>query len=245
MQRANAHRPALYADAADRRLQHQHRQAGGDGPVPVGRVTMSAEDVAAPMRRVAPLPEQCRHRAGDADAAAAHSIRSGRGCCRRASSRWRRWSWWPCSCSACCSSTRATTTRCRAPAALGRTRSSIRSPITASPAGSCGRSGSCFSRSPRCRRSPHASQQRVLAAIMVRVGFLFTAMAVPGLFDTIVKRLIGRARPLVGGHLDPTLFHPFAWRSDYASLPSGHATTVVRAAGRRSPACGRARALMP
>jgi len=68
-------------------------------------------------------------------------------------------------------------------------------------------------------------EQRVLAAIMVRVGFLFTAVAVPGLFDTIVKRLIGRARPLVGGHLDPTLFHPFAWRSDYASLPSGHATT--------------------
>ena len=68
-------------------------------------------------------------------------------------------------------------------------------------------------------------EQRVLAAIMVRVGFLFTAVAVPGLFDTIVKRLIGRARPLVGGHLDPTLFHPFAWRSEYASLPSGHATT--------------------
>jgi undecaprenyl-diphosphatase len=68
-------------------------------------------------------------------------------------------------------------------------------------------------------------EQRVLAAIMVRVGFLFTAVAVPGLFDTIIKRLIGRARPLVGGHLDPTLFHPFAWRSEYASLPSGHATT--------------------
>jgi undecaprenyl-diphosphatase len=68
-------------------------------------------------------------------------------------------------------------------------------------------------------------QQRVLAAIMVRVGFLFAAVAVPGLFGTIIKRLIGRARPLVGGSLDPTLFHPFGWRADYASLPSGHATT--------------------
>ena len=68
-------------------------------------------------------------------------------------------------------------------------------------------------------------EQRVLAAIMVRVGFLFMAVAVPGLFGTIVKRIIGRARPLVGGSLDPTLFHPFAWRSEYASLPSGHATT--------------------
>jgi len=68
-------------------------------------------------------------------------------------------------------------------------------------------------------------EQRVLAALMVRAGFLFAAVAVPGLFDTIIKRLIGRARPLVGGSLDPTLFHPFAWRPDYASLPSGHATT--------------------
>ena len=45
--------------------------------------------------------------------------------------------------------------------------------------------------------------QRILAAIMVRIGFLFTAIAVPSLFVTIIKRLIGRARPLVGGSLDP------------------------------------------
>jgi undecaprenyl-diphosphatase len=68
--------------------------------------------------------------------------------------------------------------------------------------------------------------QRVLAAIMVRVGFLFTAIAVPGLFVTIVKRMIGRARPMVGGSLDPYLFSPFAWHPAYASLPSGHATTA-------------------
>lgn len=69
-------------------------------------------------------------------------------------------------------------------------------------------------------------QQRVLAAVMVRVGFLFTAIAIPGLFDTIIKRLIGRARPFVDGPLDPTLFHLFVWRPDYAGLPSGHATNV-------------------
>jgi undecaprenyl-diphosphatase len=68
--------------------------------------------------------------------------------------------------------------------------------------------------------------QRVLAAIMVRVGFLFLAIAVPSLFVTIVKRLIGRARPMVGGSLDPYLFSPFIWRTDYASLPSGHSTTA-------------------
>ncbi len=71
--------------------------------------------------------------------------------------------------------------------------------------------------------------QRVLAAIMVRIGFLFTAIAVPSLFVTIVKRLIGRARPLVGGSLDPFLYSPFVWRADYAGMPSGHATTAFAA----------------
>ena len=69
-------------------------------------------------------------------------------------------------------------------------------------------------------------QQLVLAAIMVRVGFLFVAIGLPGLFDTIIKRMIGRARPLVAGVLDPYAFRPFIWRADYASLPSGHATTA-------------------
>jgi membrane-associated phospholipid phosphatase len=68
--------------------------------------------------------------------------------------------------------------------------------------------------------------QAVLAAVMVRVGFLFLAIGVPGLFVTTVKRMIGRARPTVGGQIDPFLFHPFIWQADYASLPSGHVTTA-------------------
>jgi membrane-associated phospholipid phosphatase len=68
--------------------------------------------------------------------------------------------------------------------------------------------------------------QLVLAAIMVRVGFLFAAIAVPSLFVTVVKRMIGRARPMVGGSLDPFLFSPFEGHAAYAGLPSGHATTV-------------------
>jgi undecaprenyl-diphosphatase len=71
--------------------------------------------------------------------------------------------------------------------------------------------------------------QRILATIMVRVGFLFTAIAVPGLFVTIIKRMIGRARPMVGGSLDPYLFSPFAWSAAYAGLPSGHVTTAFAA----------------
>ena len=68
--------------------------------------------------------------------------------------------------------------------------------------------------------------QLVLAAVMVRIGFLFAAIAVPGLFTNIVKHIFGRARPGVGGSVDPTLFSPFSWPAAYASLPSGHATTA-------------------
>jgi undecaprenyl-diphosphatase len=68
--------------------------------------------------------------------------------------------------------------------------------------------------------------QLVVAALMVRVGFLFLAIGVPGLFVTIVKRMIGRARPMVTGEADPFAFSPFLWRADYAGFPSGHATTA-------------------
>ncbi len=68
--------------------------------------------------------------------------------------------------------------------------------------------------------------QAVLAAIMVRVGFLFVAIGLPSLFASIVKNMIGRARPGVGGSVNPSLFDPFHWAPAYASMPSGHATTA-------------------
>ena len=67
---------------------------------------------------------------------------------------------------------------------------------------------------------------QVLAAVMVRVGFLFAAIALPGIFVNVVKHVVGRARPMVGGSLDPFLFSPFSWPAAYAGLPSGHATTA-------------------
>ncbi|HYA04944.1 MAG TPA: phosphatase PAP2 family protein [Xanthobacteraceae bacterium] len=72
--------------------------------------------------------------------------------------------------------------------------------------------------------------QATLTAVAARCGFLFLAIGAPGLFVTIVKRLIGRARPYVGGHDDPFSYMPFIWRPEYASMPSGHATTAVSAA---------------
>ncbi len=68
--------------------------------------------------------------------------------------------------------------------------------------------------------------QAVMAALMVRVGFLFLAIGAPGLFVTIVKRMIGRARPMVDHGPNPFEFKPFIWHAAYASMPSGHATTA-------------------
>ncbi len=72
--------------------------------------------------------------------------------------------------------------------------------------------------------------QGVLASVVVRFGFLFVAIGLPSLFVTIVKRLIGRARPYMGPHDDPFVYLPFAWKPEYASMPSGHATTAAAAA---------------
>jgi len=70
----------------------------------------------------------------------------------------------------------------------------------------------------------------VLGMLAARFGFLFIAVALPSLFDTTIKRLIGRARPYADIPGDPFTYRPFTWRSDFASLPSGHATTAAAAA---------------
>ncbi len=72
--------------------------------------------------------------------------------------------------------------------------------------------------------------QGLLASLVVRFGFLFLAIGLPSLFVTVVKRLIGRARPYVGPHDDPFVYLPFVWKPEYASMPSGHATTAAAAA---------------
>ena len=67
----------------------------------------------------------------------------------------------------------------------------------------------------------------VLASIVVRLTYLFVAIAAPGLVVTIVKRLIGRVRPSESG---PFAYIPWSWQHEYASLPSGHTTTAFAAA---------------
>jgi undecaprenyl-diphosphatase len=90
---------------------------------------------------------------------------------------------------------------------------------------------------------PHMSQ-RVLAAIAVRLGFLFLAVGLPGLLVTIVKRLIGRGRPLVEGAADPFLYRPLHWTVEYSSMPSGHATDAFAIAAAIGALWPRMRPLM-
>ena len=93
------------------------------------------------------------------------------------------------------------------------------------------------------RELPHFMRM-VLAALTVRLGFLFLAIGVPGLFVTILKRLIGRARPFVVEDGGTLVFMPFIWRSEYASIPSGHGTTAFAAAIAIGALWPRTRAIM-
>lgn len=70
---------------------------------------------------------------------------------------------------------------------------------------------------------------RVMATLAVRFGFLFSAIALPGLAGLAVKGLIGRARPYAAAG-DPNMYNPLVWRPEFASLPSGHSTTAFAAA---------------
>lgn len=96
--------------------------------------------------------------------------------------------------------------------------------------------------------SPHEGLSRwgrgMTAAIAVRFGFLFLAIGLPSLFGTIIKRIIGRARPFVGGAADPYLYSVMAFDVRYASFPSGHATTAFAAAIAISALWPRTRAVM-
>jgi membrane-associated phospholipid phosphatase len=83
----------------------------------------------------------------------------------------------------------------------------------------------------------------ILAAWAVRLGFVFAAIAAPSLLATVIKRLIGRARPFVAGS-DVWAYEPFNWQARYASFPSGHSTTAFAALVAIGAIFPQARALM-
>lgn len=56
-------------------------------------------------------------------------------------------------------------------------------------------------------------------------GYMFLSVALSGIIVNLVKRVIGRARPVHFDQLGPFHFQPFASDATFESFPSGHATT--------------------
>ena len=81
------------------------------------------------------------------------------------------------------------------------------------------------------RRTLTTMQHRVLATIAVRAQFVFMAIAIPGLVVALIKRILGRGRPLSGDQNLPNAFHyiPFPNDISFTGMPSGHATAAFSA----------------
>lgn len=65
----------------------------------------------------------------------------------------------------------------------------------------------------------------VMASVTTRVAYLFLAVLFSDAVCEIMKGIVGRGRPFVGGEPNAFNFSLFAWNERYASFPSGHATT--------------------
>ena len=72
----------------------------------------------------------------------------------------------------------------------------------------------------------HGTRRVLLLGLGTRLQFLFLSVALSVFAGEILKYLIGRGRPFVGGKADPFNFIPFEGTGAYASLPSGHAITA-------------------
>jgi undecaprenyl-diphosphatase len=66
-----------------------------------------------------------------------------------------------------------------------------------------------------------------LLAFGTQVQFVFFAVLVPVLTGEVIKWVVGRGRPFVGGEANAFNFRHFAGTESYASLPSAHAITSV------------------
>jgi membrane-associated phospholipid phosphatase len=66
-----------------------------------------------------------------------------------------------------------------------------------------------------------------LLAFGTHLQFVFFAVLVPVLVGEVIKWVVGRGRPFVGGQANAFNFRHFAGTESYASFPSAHAITSV------------------
>src|SRR6267143_727902 len=69
------------------------------------------------------------------------------------------------------------------------------------------------------------TSRSLLLGLGTRLQFVFFAVLVPVLAGEVIKWIVGRGRPFVGGEANAFNFAHFAGTEAYASFPSGHATT--------------------
>ncbi|EJN15445.1 PAP2 superfamily protein [Bradyrhizobium sp. YR681] len=72
----------------------------------------------------------------------------------------------------------------------------------------------------------HGTRRALLLGLGTRLQFMFLSVAFAVFVAEILKFIIGRGRPFVGGDANPFNFVPFQGTPAYASLPSGHAVTA-------------------
>ena len=94
--------------------------------------------------------------------------------------------------------------------------------------------------SPRLRG---AARSRLLS-FGTHLEFLFFAVLVPVLAGEVIKWIVGRGRPFVGGEANAFNFAHFAGTEAYASFPSAHAITSFALAFAVSAVWPRARVAM-
>lgn len=66
-----------------------------------------------------------------------------------------------------------------------------------------------------------------LARVLSISSFVFLGVGVPGLAAALLKRAIGRPRPVAFDVAGTLGFHPFALSYSFESFPSGHSTTAA------------------
>jgi membrane-associated phospholipid phosphatase len=93
---------------------------------------------------------------------------------------------------------------------------------------------------PRAR----GTSRSLLIGFGTRTLFIFFAVLLPVLAGELIKNMVGRGRPFVGGEANAFNFSHFAGTEAYASFPSGHATTAFALAFAVSMVWPRARVVM-
>jgi len=91
---------------------------------------------------------------------------------------------------------------------------------------------------PRLR----GTSRSLLLGLGTRLQFVFFSVLVPVLAGEVIKWVVGRGRPFVGGEANAFNFSHFAGTEAYASFPSGHAITSFALALAVSAVWPRARA---